>query len=272
MSNPQGPYSPVPPQEPNSAPEAAQPRYGQRSDNWVPPVQQPGSAYSQPQPQPQFPASGPTGTPGPYPGPAAPQGQYPPPGYPPQGSVGTPVKIPSRAGAVWALVVGLVMAIIIAPGVAVGIIVSAFDYGRMASGAMETYDGGTVTVDDTGVIALISATGTTPQGCSITDGSSSWELYQESDSGIVVGRGITPGTYTLSCSGGTSSGTLFFFGGDELSGIMSSVMSAFVWGTVIGLVGLALTIVGIVFLVRKNRQIKEINRQQWGGYSGYVQR
>jgi hypothetical protein len=40
------------------------------------------------------------------------------------------------------------------------------------------------------------------------------------------------------------------------------------WASLVGLAGLALTIVGIVLLVRVNRQRRDLQRQAWGG-GGY---
>lgn len=267
MSNPQDPYRP---DNADQTPDG--PAFGQRSENWsasqeppASPVQGDGRPWpvynpqgtDQPyMPQPQYGQAAPS----PYGGPAM---------VPPMAPMG--VRGPSRAGAIWTLILGIVMAVIVAPIVALAVTIGGMNLDQLANGSMETTNGGEVSVDDTGVVALFSGTGTALSNCTLTGADDKeWPMYMESSYSMVVGRGIPAGTYTVDCD--TSMGaSLLVFGGDDLENIVGSAVGAVGWATLVGVAGVVMTIVGIVWLVRRNRARREFIRQQWMGPQGFVQ-
>lgn len=263
------------------------PQFGQRSDQWS--ADSPAGQPSEPErPWPVYDPSAPPGTSGAsgvpgagqQQGSAAPgwgQPQVPPtggPAYPAYGVPGgpqlpqqpgvAPANLPSRAGAIWTIVIGAVLAVIVAPAVFVGFIMGGMDWTSVVSGSASVTNGGSVTVDDSGVIAVVSQGTQTVTSCTLTSGSQVHELYEEAGSGLAVGRGIPAGTYTVDCN--VSDGTaLFVLRGDDLSGVIDATMTGMLWASIAGIAGVVAFIVGIVWLVRRNRQRRDVLRSQWGG-------
>ncbi len=237
------------------------PQFGQRSENWQQPqapkqespwpVYSPGSTATPPQNFPQQPPVPTFG--GPAPGVPAPQG-YPGGGVPPQ--------LPGRGWPIFTLVLGVVMAVLIAPGVLFGMVLSGINFESIADGSINTFNGGQVQVDDTGTVALLPQNQSSMNSCVLTGDGGEYEIFAEADTGIVVGRNITPGAYTLDCDAPEGL-ALFAFNGDDISGIISKAMAGMLWSSVIGVLGVVVAITGIVWLVRRNGQRKEIMRTMW---------
>ena len=79
-------------------------------------------------------------------------------------------------------------------------------------------------------------------------------MQPELDGAIVVARDLTPGEYTLSCTGMTSSDSVVVFDGEALDGMLRATASALGGAAVVGIVGLGVLIGGIVWLVKRNGQ------------------
>ncbi len=266
MTNPENPYQPTEPnRQPDGQPEA--PQFGQRSENWQSnptpnegsgqspwPVYQPG-APQQPHPQ-QAGPGGPTYG-------AAYPGAQPPQQYPGYGPVPPPENLPSRTWPIVTLVAGVIAMVIVAPALLVTMTISGLDISSLADGSMSVYNGGAVVVDDSESIVFIAQGNQDPNTCTLSQGDTEIILYQESATGLVSGNGIPSGTYTVQCDIPDGAG-LYAFGGDQMTGMFSGVASGLIWSSIVGVLGLAATIVGIVWLVRRNRARREILRGQWG--------
>ncbi len=242
-----------------------------------------GEAGNQSQPgasQGQFPA-GQYGQPGgqapqgPYPGqnPYPQQGgQYPGNQYPPQSqypqapyaaptpysqgqnSVSTGGEMPSRTGAILTLIGGIFLMIVVAPIVFFSLVMNAVGVDRLMEGGLQATNGGTMSVGSAGVVAVLPLSGEATSCLATDSAGNSTELYYEVQSGgTYVGRGLAEGEYTIECEGVPSGSELMVLDGTVLGEIVDGTVQAVVWATVIGLVGLALTIGGIIWLVKRNQ-------------------
>lgn len=253
-------------EDPGAAPPP--PQFGQRSPGWQPGPARPAEGRPWPVYDPHA-GSQPAGNDW---GPQPPTLGYSPPGYPAAGgspALGTPGQLPSRTGPILTMIVGALLSLIVAPAVLFGLAMSGINMDAMADGSATVLNGAELTVDDSGVVGFVSQTSTPLESCTLTGGGQTVTIQQESDSGIVVGRGLQPGAYTVECAVPAGQ-PLFVFRGDELNQLTSSVMKGFAWSTVPGFGGFITFVVGLVWLVRRNRLRKDMTRQdwQWGGYPG----
>ena len=247
---------------------------GQGSTPW-PVYGAPDASGSQPPLSPQYPPGGsaggqfPTGsqqTQNPYG--ASPYGTGPQGGTPygsgvPQntpgphaGGYGYPVSppLPSRTGPILTIVGGAILMVVIAPIILVAMIFSGIGLSSIVESSMQATNGGVVVVGETGSIG-VATTSTLPQTCTLSqEGLGSVEMQPELDGAIVVARDLTPGEYTLSCTGMTSSDSVVVFDGEALDGMLPATASALGWASVVGIVGLGVLIGGIVWLVKRNGQ------------------
>ncbi len=222
---------------------------------------QPGPApepTSAPQPAPQPAPSAPYGTPN------APMGQMP--------HIPQMPQLPSRTGGTIALVFGLVTMLILAP---IAFAVAAAIGSAASISAQPNFSpdllvssvavGEQVTVDSTGLVALEASLDNPilPQSCQLESPTETYPLISDTSNGTLNfnGFGIPEGTYTLTCSPASTTGTVYFqqfqvgsvlsiFGGGLLIGLIA--------GTVVGFIGLALTIFGIVRIVKVNKRRREL--------------
>lgn len=192
--------------------------------------------------------------------------QYPPQGQYPQGPYGAPTPygqgqyaaptgdMPSRTGAILTLIGGIFLMIIVAPIVFFSLVMNAVGVDRLMDGGLQATNGGTMNVGSAGVVAVLPVSGEATS-CVATDSTgNATELYYEVQSGgTYVGRGLAEGQYTIECEGVTAGSELMVLDGTVLGEIVDGTVQAMVWATVIGLVGLALTIGGIIWLVKRNQ-------------------
>lgn len=230
------------------SPEAApipEPQYGQRSESWGAsplPAEQPDRpwpVYSQTQPP-------------------APSGPYVQPGYGPAGSAGygTTGDLPSRTGAIWTLVIGLFLMFIIAPIITIGTLFVKVDVFDLAANSVN--NGGEVVVDESGAIGIMGLQ-IQPQECTLTDGANTLTLYSGSE-GMVSGSGITPGTYAVDCGAAGDAG-LIVMSGTQFASLIQTGVLALIVGTATGIIGIGMTIGGIIWLVSRNRARREYLRR-----------
>ncbi|MGO3797041.1 MAG: hypothetical protein ACTJGR_07985 [Pauljensenia sp.] len=278
---------------PNDPTPDESPRFGQRSPGWKPedesatqPAQSSdtpwpqygqtsGSAPGSPWPQagtpggpgaqtgaqagPQIPVSPGYGSQPPYEqqNPGVPSGPYGPAG-------GAPVQpLPSRAWAIVLIVVGALTATVLAFGVFLTVLLAGAGFQDLVSSASAVTSGSTVTVDQSGSY-LVSATGGEAISCTLegSDGSTHALGETTGNSSVVLGMGIPAGDYTLECTG-ADTGQLVGMTGVDASTLTSAGTRSFLWGTVVGVLGIALTIGGIIWLVKVNRRRRELQRGQW---------
>lgn len=244
-----------------STPE--EPRYGRRSANWQPEQSQQGQS-----PWPQYgqamdSSASPTGDPygagqagvgqqAPYQ--PAPYGQMPY-GYP--GVPGGVAPLPKRTGSILTIIVGAFLSFIMAPIVLVALVISGSGVFGMVGAAEEMGATGTVTVTESGAYA-VSPMSVDVYACTLTDASGKEHRMEQA----AIGRnfqiaGLQPGQYALKCEG---EGDFRVIGMPMPSPTDSAAIGtrAFAWATVVGLLGLALLIYGIIRLRKVNRRRREI--------------
>lgn len=265
-----------------------EPRYGRRSDSWTPEPQAPSAADSSSTPWPQYgqlsgqgtsASSAPQpGTPngGAYGAPSTGQPySAPTPGAAPGAPFGTPYgapagapygggqpgpALPGRGGGIALLIGGLISMLIIAPTVFLLVLLGGMNLGEIARSATPVTSGQTVTINEDGTYTVIANRGDV-YGCSLTDSSGVEKQmdYYASTSPTFWVQDLTPGNYVLNCQ---TEGTVDMvgIGGLTVDTATSATLAALGWSTLVGFIGLALTIWGIVKIVRVNRQRREIQR------------
>ena len=191
------------------------------------------------------PSYGPAGQPGavptngiPYPGAAAPQGY----------GVPAPVpmpKLPGRGGAITALVLGVVLMVIVAPIVFFATMIAgvAGTEGNAVNGGT-TANGSVVTVTADGVFMVRG------------DAHRELEPYAGSEDVYLV-ENVPAGSYVLQCDGIASGANISAFNASPE--VVTRVFAMPVlWGTIVGVAGLIVLIVGIVLLVTVNGKRRRI--------------
>lgn len=206
------------------------------------------------------PSGAPQGSPWAHGGTAAPQGV---PGAP---TVAGPAKLPSRVGPVLTGIGGVLLMLIVAPVVFIVTAFSGMNLSSMINSAQEVASGDTVTVDSSG--GLIVSAHPDVYSCSVTPsaGGEAVPLSRlDSASGAWSVFGLAPGDYTLSCVGEAGLGQLAAFSGVSPDDITDGAISGLTWGSVVGLIGLVVLVVGIVWLVKVNRRRRAIvSATPWG--------
>lgn len=205
------------------------------------------------------PSYGPAGQPGavptngiPYPGAAAPQGY----------GVPAPVpmpKLPGRGGAITALVLGVVLMVIVAPIVFFATMIAgvAGTEGNAVNGDT-TANGSVVTVTADGVFMVRGDAHRDPFCSLIGADDRSYELepYAGSEDVYLV-ENVPAGSYVLQCDGIASGANISAFNASPE--VVTRVFAMPVlWGTIVGVAGLIVLIVGIVLLVTVNGKRRRI--------------
>lgn len=204
---------------------------------------------------------------------------------PPQGGPGGPAgyqqppKLPGRGWPVTLTILGAVMAFLIAPLVFVGTVAthaaSNFADRDLAGLANMTQDGGGVghvqkfDADESAIIAVKPRDVNWTCTLTHTDGTKvvakSFEdsgVPQREDAFVAQAKIAKAGSYTTSCVGPNNQqpSELAVIPGALVSDLVRSTVPALLWSTVIGFIGLVVMIVGIVWLVKRNRARKRIMR------------
>lgn len=192
------------------------------------------------------------------------QGQPGPQGWqqPYPGPVATP-DLPSRAGAVVLIVLGVVVATVIAFATAIGVALAGMNFQELVNSATPVASGDTVSVDTSGSYMVAdSQGGSLSCGLRSSDGTTVELETMSGYSSMVMGSNIPAGTYTLECQT-TGNASLVAMSGVDASQMTSAVMRGFAWGTVLGVLGIAMVIGGIIWLVRINGRRSALQRQSW---------
>ncbi|QPK81064.1 hypothetical protein G7Y41_08485 [Schaalia sp. ZJ405] len=188
-----------------------------------------------------------------YPGQAATvPGGYP--GTGPAGAPMTPGKAPSRAPAITTLIVGILLSVVVAPIAFFGILFGALGNSGVMSSALPVTSGDTVTVDSTGTYMVVAPNGR-DVACTLSNDTGEHPMDPMGD-GVSYGMGLEAGDYTLTCTGATGL-TMYGFTGADPSALTSAVLWSFGIGTLLGIGGVILAIIGIVLLVKANRRRRE---------------
>lgn len=175
--------------------------------------------------------------------------------------------LPSRAGSIWMIVIGVLMAIVLAPGVL---------FGTAFYKLMNIYDtsateilvspGSEVTIDENGSLDLVPVGEGSAGDCALvdTDGTEHGMDYVSAYDSYSI-SGLEVGQYTLECE--NSVGVEFVsITNEQFSSLLGTIYRTFGVSTIIGIAGLVIAVVGIVKLSGVNQRRREIAfRSQWGG-------
>lgn len=148
--------------------------------------------------------------------------------------------------------------IIVAPVIFITVLLSGIGVERMVDGSIQTTNGGVVVVDESGVLAVSPLSGSADACVLTSESGGQFELYYELESGgAYVGRNVPAGDYTINCTGVPEGAQLMVMDGAFLASVASTSVSAILWASLVGVIGLGLTIWGIVWLVKRNKQRKQ---------------
>lgn len=172
------------------------------------------------------------------------------------------VKGPSKAPGVILIVVGILMAIVVAPILFFVLMFQGFSgFGENLAAGTVVPNGGTIEVGANGSYTVTISPGEA-SSCALTNGSNqSYEMKRlQSSSEVYSIDGLAQGTYTIQCQGVSSDVRITGLpvSGDDL---VSSTSGAFLWSTLVGVSGIVLIIVGVVLLVRAGSKRKELQQQ-----------
>ena len=191
----------------------------------------------------------------PYPGAATPQG------YGAPAAVVMP-KLPGRGGAITTLVLGVALMVIIAPIVFFATMIAglAGTEGNEVNGGT-TANGSVVTVTADGVFMVRGDADKDPSCSLIGADDKSYELEPYAgNEGVYLVEHVPAGSYVLQCDGIASGAKISAFNASPE--VVAKVFGMpFVWGTVVGVTGLIVLIVGIVLLVKVNGKRRRITQE-----------
>ncbi len=253
-------------QDDNSRPWPVYGQPGSSPNPYGPPGGQPSGGVPE-----QVPASSPWGSgyPG-YPDQQPPPGQQPPTGgmpypgagYPQPGMPhGTP---PGRTGPIVTIVLGAVTMLVIAPVVAFFVMMAAVPVDDILDGSVIVYDGDSVSIGEEGRLTLF------PDSLGVScdligqDGKVT-PMQEDPYTNHLEARGLEPGIYQVDCEGLSPEEEMLNMDFDDL---FSVGMKGLVVGTVLGVGGLVALIVGIVWLVKRNKQRKAFFPPVVGNFYG----
>ena len=173
----------------------------------------------------------------------------------PGGAYGAPApmampKLPGRAPGITTLVIGILLMVVVAPIVFFGI---------MIAGVTKT-EGNAVKGGTTANSSIVTVTA--DPACFLMDaGGTLYQLTPYKDNeGVYTASGIPAGQYKLQCERIASSATVVAFNASPEVMTQAFVMP-FVWGTVVGVAGLVVTIIGVVLLVKVNGKRRRIMQE-----------
>ena len=190
-----------------------------------------------------------------YPGAAAPQG------YGAPAPVAMP-KLPGRGGAVTTLVLGVVLMVIIAPIVFFATMIAGVaGTGSNSVQGGATANGSVVTVTADGDFTVMASSSKDPACSLVGADNKSYKLEPYAGSGnTYVASGVPAGSYQLKCDGIASTEKINAFNASPE--VIAKVFAMpFLWGTIVGVVGLIVLIVGIVLLVKVNGKRRRITQE-----------
>ena len=172
------------------------------------------------------------------------------------------VKGPSKAPGVILIVVGILMAIVVAPILFFVLMFQGLSgVGENLAAGTVVSNGGTIEVGANGSYTVSISPGEA-SSCTLTNGSNqSFEMKRlQSSSEVYYVDGLAQGTYTIQCQGVSSAVRITGLpvSGDDM---VSSTSGAFLWSTLVGVSGVVLLIVGIVLLVKVNGKRRRITQE-----------
>ena len=141
-----------------------------------------------------------------------------------------------------------------APAVFFGFVLGTVGASSLTDGSLYVSNGGTVIVDESGVVGVTAISGEVEQCSLVPADAPEIVMVNEEGAGIWVARDLTPGEYILQCDGVPTGSNMLTLSGDTLGGLVSTSVAALGWASLVGILGLIATVVGIVWLVSRNRR------------------
>lgn len=164
--------------------------------------------------------------------------------------------MPTRTGPVLTIILGVVLMVIIAPTTMVVMILQGIGFSKFTDNSLIAVNGGPVVVDETGAVGLSPMDSGTQLDCVLQGAGGPHVFEPELEGSMFVVRGVNPGQYTLQCEGMADGSQVMIMSGDTLDTLMPTSIAAMGWASLIGFLGLVALIVGIVWLVKRNRARK----------------
>ena len=207
------------------------------------------------------PSYGPAGQPGAvptngtsYPGAAAPQG------YGAPAPVAAPT-LPGRGRAVTTLVLGVVLMVVIAP-----IVTFAMMFAALAGTEGGSIKGGTTANDSVVTVTadghfMVRGDADKNPSCSLIGANVSYELVPyEREEGVYMASDVPEGSYRLDCTAIPSNESITAYNATP-EVVRDTFTMPFLWGSIVGVVGVIVLIVGIVLLVNVNGKRRRITQE-----------
>ena len=171
--------------------------------------------------------------------------------------------MPSRASGIVALVLGIVMMVLIAPiaffaTMAVGVTSSVEDL----SNGRALGNGASVTVTDKGSYSVMIADGSASSCALVDSNNKSYTLnpYEGSNT-LVAASDLPAGASKSQCQGRTPGAEVAGFNGSAEQLANKAIVVPLIWGTVVGVGGLIVMIVGVVLLVKVNGKRRRLAQE-----------
>lgn len=178
---------------------------------------------------------------------------------------GAPRALPGRGLPITLVVVGCVLMFLVAPLVLLlgGVFGVA---GSMIDMDPQSLSPDHLTVDTTGVAVVSVSPANDDTACHLEQGATTVELSGESSTGtkVFTNENVAPGTYEVVCENLPDGAMVFPISGKDAMKMVKDFSAGAMWSLIPGLLGLGLTIWGIVKLVKVNRRRREIQLQQFG--------
>lgn len=207
------------------------------------------------------PSSGPSGERHAMPPNVAPSaGGAAPQGYGAPAPVAAPT-LPGRGRAVTALVVGIVLMVVIAP-----IVTFAMMFASLASTEGGSIKGGTTANDSVVTVTadghfMVRGDADKNPSCSLIGANMSYELVPyERNEGVYMASDVPEGSYQLHCTAIPSNESITAYNATP-EVVRGTFTTPFLWGSIVGVVGVIVLIVGIVLLVKVNGKRRLIMRE-----------
>lgn len=169
--------------------------------------------------------------------------------------------LPGRGRAVTTLILGVVLMVVIAPIVTFAMMFAALagtEGGSIKGGT--TANDGVVTVTADGHFMVRGDADKNPS-CSLIGANVSYELVPyEREEGVYMASDVPEGSYRLDCTAIPSTDSIVAYNATP-EVVRDTFTMPFLWGSIVGVVGVIVLIVGIVLLVKVNGKRRLIMRE-----------
>lgn len=178
-------------------------------------------------------------------------------------------ELPSRAGSIWTLVIGLVLMIIVPLVTLFAFVVNAATGIVDSDKTVYLSNGDTFELDRTESLVVVQMSGSSLESCEfVNESGSSYSITYDDSFSAYYTHNLSAGTYTLECV--SNPGSIAVMTEDNVADTGFAVVKGLLIAVGLGLVGLIVTIVGIVKLVLVNGRIRnaKLRSQMYYGQGG----